>query len=462
MTPSHTKPGARRDAGEKATAGAPGDPEAGAGVNKDSAPRPLGRTVAEWQGWAKEQGEAPYRGKQIFHWVHGRGVFDPMAMANLPRALRLRLIALADDDLAMHPRCAEEIPANADAALGDEQMVQGDPPVEGTPTTFGALMPAVTVRAAEATPDGTQKLALGLGDGRTVETVLIPQMQDRDPDDEGDTVGADGESGPPRSGRRVTQCVSSQVGCAMGCTFCASGVLGLARNMDAAEILAQLHAARPRLSEGEWVRNVVFMGMGEPLHNYAAVARAIHVMTDATGLGLSMRRVTVSTSGLVPQIERLGEDFDGRVQLAISLHAANDRLRGELMPVNRKYPLAELIAALRRYPMPRRRRITIEYTLIDGVNDARADADALVRLLRDVPVKVNLIPLNPVPDSALRPTPPERVDAFAGRLRDQHLSCFVRARRGDAISAACGQLVMHGLGRRRRGLPALPLVATGD
>jgi 23S rRNA (adenine2503-C2)-methyltransferase len=194
----------------------------------------------------------------------------------------------------------------------------------------------------------------------------------------------------------------------------------------------------------ERVRNVVFMGMGEPLHNYDAVARALTLLVHPDGLGLSKRRVTVSTSGLVPEIDRLGRDFGGQVQLAISLHSPDDSKRSEIMPINRKYPLAELVESLRRYPLPKRRRITIEYTLIDGFNATVADARALARLMRGIPVKVNVIPMNPVADNPLGAPSWEVVDAFQDALRAQGVASFVRRRKGDDIAAACGQLALAG------------------
>jgi 23S rRNA (adenine2503-C2)-methyltransferase len=234
----------------------------------------------------------------------------------------------------------------------------------------------------------------------------------------------------------------------MGCVFCASGLAGLKRHLTAAEIVAQVLVGRQRLDAGESLRNVVFMGMGEPLHNYDAVARSLVLLSHAEGIHLSKRRVTVSTSGLVPQIDRLGRDFGGQVQLAISLHAVDDARRSEIMPINRKHPLDTLVDALRRYPLPKRRRITIEYTLIRGVNDSDAEADALSKLLRGVPIKVNLIPMNPVPDSPLEAPDVSAVGRFSDRLRRAGTTCFVRTQRGDAIAAACGQLALAGEARK--------------
>jgi 23S rRNA (adenine2503-C2)-methyltransferase len=207
------------------------------------------------------------------------------------------------------------------------------------------------------------------------------------------------------------------------------------------------------LGEHERLRNVVLMGMGEPLANYDAVARALVLMTHPDGLNLSRRRVTLSTSGLVPQIDRLGQEFSGQVQLAVSLHQVDDARRSALMPINKKYPLAELLAALRRYPLPKRRRITIEYTLVRGQNDSLDDARALARLLRGLRVKVNLIPMNPIEASALGPSSWDTVDKFQQVLIDQGIATFVRRRKGADIAAACGQLALKGAKLRKVLLP---------
>jgi 23S rRNA (adenine2503-C2)-methyltransferase len=210
------------------------------------------------------------------------------------------------------------------------------------------------------------------------------------------------------------------------------------------EIVSQVILARSMLKPGEQLRNVVFMGMGEPLHNYDSTARALKLLTHIDGIGLSSRRVTVSTSGLVPEIGRLGADFAGQVSLAISLHASDDETRTRLMPINKKYPLAELLPALRAYPMPKRRRITIEYTLVAGKNDSIPEARKLVTLLRGLPVKINLIPMNPIEASSLGPTLNPAVLAFQDVLIQAGYTCFIRKRRGDDVSAACGQLVLLG------------------
>jgi len=277
-----------------------------------------------------------------------------------------------------------------------------------------------------------------------VETVLLPRVSGpgskaaaaEEDDDEPEAEAV------PKT--RVTQCISTQVGCAMGCIFCASGVAGLKRNLGADEIVAQVIAGRARLDDNERLSNFVYMGMGEPLHNYDAVARSLRLLTHPDGIGLSSRRVTVSTSGLVPEIARLGQDFGGQIGLAISLHAADDETRTRLMPINKKYPLAKLMEALRAYPLPKRRRITIEYTLVAGKNDDAAEAKKVAKLLRGLPVKINLIPMNPIEASTLGPPDMRGVLVFQQVLCDAGYSCFIRRRRGDDVSAACGQLALLG------------------
>jgi 23S rRNA (adenine2503-C2)-methyltransferase len=360
----------------------------------------LGRLPEEWRAAMQARGEAAFRGGQIFRWIHGRGVTDPASMTDLSKALRASLAA----DLGERP----------------------------------------TVAKLHRAGDDTRKLLVRMGDGLAVETVLLPVSNARVRDEDADAGAADDEEDEPSPGARVTQCISTQVGCAMGCVFCASGVAGLSRHLTAGEIAAQVLLGRSLLADDERLTGIVFMGMGEPLDNYEATARAIRLLCHPEGIGLSPRRITVSTSGLVPAIRRLGEDFGGKVGLAISLHNANDARRSALMPINRKYPLADLVAAMRAYPLPRGRRITIEYTLVAGQNDALTDAEALVRLVGGLRAKVNLIPMNPIEHSRLGPPPEERVAAFQARLTRAGLLCFVRRRRGDDVAAACGQLALLG------------------
>jgi len=326
-----------------------------------------------------QMGEPAYRADQVMLWIYRRGVDDFGAMSNLGKDLRARL--------AQH---------------------------------FVIRPPEVISEQTSA--DGTRKWLLkveGAG-AQAIETVFIPE------DDRG------------------TLCISSQVGCAMDCSFCATGAQGFSRNLTAAEIVAQVWFAAKALG-GDFqnervVSNVVFMGMGEPLANYDPVLSALKILLDDKGFGLSKRRVTVSTSGLVPYMDRLREDVD--TALAVSLHAPNDALRDELVPINRKYPLAELMAACRRYTgnKDRKAHIVYEYVMLDGVNDSPAHARELARLLAGLPAKVNLIPFNPFPQSRYRRSPAERIRAFAEVLRGRDILTTTRKTRGDDIAAACGQL----------------------
>jgi 23S rRNA (adenine2503-C2)-methyltransferase len=344
-------------------------------------------------------GERPYRAKQIFHWIFANGAVDPDQMTNLPQTLRQRLKSLP---------------------LG------GLPKIE------------VVKRAA----DGTRKLLLRLDESARVECVLIPMV----PKLSWDAESPEFEDEPEEPGdkqTRVTLCVSTQYGCAMGCVFCESGRAGLTRGLQAEEIVAQVLLSRTQLESTERLTNLVFMGMGEPLHHYDATARALRVLTHPDGLDMSLRRITVSTVGLVGGIERLGRDFGGKVGLAVSLHAPNDELRSRIIPINRRYPLRQLMQALHRYPLPRRRRITIEYTLIAGYNDGFEQARQLSHLLRGLPVKINLIPMNTIAGSELRASSAERIAEFQDFLAQDGYSCFIRTRRGDDVAAACGQLAFQ-------------------
>jgi 23S rRNA (adenine2503-C2)-methyltransferase len=276
--------------------------------------------------------------------------------------------------------------------------------------TLGPLPAVQTARSA----DGTRKLLLGLGDGEEIESVIIPM--------EG----------------RTTLCISSQAGCAMGCGFCATARMGLHRNLEAAEILGQVMAARRQLDSGESLINYVFMGMGEPLANYRRLERALTIMTADWGLGISPRRITVSTVGLVPLMGRLLGDF--QVNLAVSLHATTDELRDRLAPINRRYPIAVLIDACRRLPIQRRRRITFEYVMLDGVNDSAEAARRLARMIGPLRAKVNLIFFNPFAGAPFQPSPRQRVEDFRAILHRGNLTATIRESRGADIAAACGQL----------------------
>ena len=349
----------------------------------------LGLGREELQAFFVGLGEKPFRGLQVLQWMHQYGVDDFAAMTNLSKALRARLAEVA--------------------------------------TIAG---PAV--REDRVAADGTRKWLLELADGNCIETVFIPEPG------------------------RGTLCVSSQVGCGLNCTFCATGAQGFNRDLTAAEIVGQIWLANRLLGgRGPAVRpitNVVFMGMGEPLLNFDNVVAAIRVLLDDLAYGLSRRRVTVSTAGMVPLIDRLRDACP--VSLAVSLHAPNDALRTKLVPLNRKYPIAELLAACRRYVKDDpRRKITFEYVMLDGVNDTLAHAEELAALLRDVPAKVNLIPFNPFPHSTYRRSSPAAIDAFRDVMLRAGLMTITRRTRGDDIDAACGQLagrVHDRTGRRAR------------
>ncbi len=349
----------------------------------------LGLTLTELESFFLELGEARFRAQQVMKWVHQRGVDDFAAMTDIAKPLRQRLAAVAEVRL---PHVVYEHTAS----------------------------------------DGTRKWVLELADGARVETVLIPD------------------------GERRTLCVSSQVGCALDCKFCSTGKQGFQRDLSTAEIIGQLAIASRSdpMGAARAVSNVVMMGMGEPLLNYDQLLPALQIMLDDWAYGLSKRRVTVSTSGIVPMIDRLGEDID--VALAVSLHASNDELRDQLVPVNRKYPMAELAAACRRYLARHqsnelgRRRITMEYVMLAGVNDQPEHARQLLRYLAAVPSKVNLIPFNPFPHAPYERSSRSAILAFQKILVDAGMICTIRTTRGDDIDAACGQLVGQVEDRTRR------------
>ena len=332
--------------------------------------------------FCEQLGEKRFRATQLFRWIHQRGASDFSQMTDLARSLRDKL-----------PSVCHITP--------------------------------LPVISRQQSSDGTIKWLFDVGGGNAVETVFIPEAD------------------------RGTLCVSSQAGCAVGCRFCSTGHQGFSRNLSTGEILAQLwyaeHHLRAQFGQSERViTNVVMMGMGEPLQNYSALVPALRVMLDDHAYGLSRRRVTVSTSGVVPMIDRLAQDVP--VALAVSLHAPNDALRDSLVPLNKKYPLAELLDACLRYlPAAPRDFITFEYCMLDGVNDQVEHAQQLVALLqrhgdRGVACKLNLIPFNPFPDSGLLCSPPAAVQRFAQILLAAGLVTTVRKTRGDDIDAACGQL----------------------
>ncbi|MEF8792925.1 23S rRNA (adenine(2503)-C(2))-methyltransferase RlmN [Thiohalorhabdus sp.] len=333
-------------------------------------------------------GEKPFRAKQVMQWLHQRGVSDFETMTDLPKALRTRL--------------AEEVGLTEPRVLSEQRSF-----------------------------DGTIKWLLGMGDGNAVEAVFIPEDDHRSVSpDQKDLVGA------PKGGHRGTLCISSQAGCPLDCKFCATGYGGFQRNLAPAEILAQVRHARARV--GDRLTNVVFMGMGEPLLNYDAVLHTINVIMDDLAYGLSRRRITVSTVGVVPKIERLGQDTP--VNLAISLHAVSDPVRDRIVPINQTYPLERLLQACRDYPLPPGRRITFEYVMLDGVNDSPQEAHQLAHLLRNIPAKVNLIPFNPFPQAEFERSTPSAIDRFRAILLDHGTVAVTRTPRGEDIDAACGQL----------------------
>jgi 23S rRNA (adenine2503-C2)-methyltransferase len=363
------------------TAVLPGSTPADRGA---SAPRSalLGLPRPELESALAALGEKPFRARQIMRWLYGRAVTDPGAMTDLSGALRERLGG------------------------------------------FDFSLPRVHARQDSA--DGTVKWRLATDDGQLIETVFIPE------------------------GERGTLCVSSQVGCAMDCSFCATGKQGFNRNLTAAEIIGQVILATrelapdggpvpKHLSGRAPITNIVFMGMGEPLANFRPVVQACHILVDDLGFQLSRRRVTVSTSGLVPQMRRLAEET--RVALAVSLHAPDDELRNQLVPINRRHPIAELLEACWEYAEAAGlAAITFEYALLAGVNDGEEQARALVKLLKGRPAKLNLIPFNPFPGTVYRRPDGAAIDRFRQVLQKSGIMAITRRTRGDDIAAACGQL----------------------
>ncbi|MEI7531930.1 MAG: 23S rRNA (adenine(2503)-C(2))-methyltransferase RlmN [Betaproteobacteria bacterium] len=336
--------------------------------------------------------EKPFRAQQLMRWIHQRGVSDVNQMSDLAKSFRTQL----------------------------EDLVE---------------IKALPVISDQIAKDGTRKWLLDVGEGNAVEMVYIPEED------------------------RGTLCISSQAGCAVNCTFCSTGKQGFSRNLTAAEIIGQLWYAEHILRadpksirridaydktilehhDGRVISNVVMMGMGEPLLNYEPVVTAMRLMLDDNAYGLSRRRVTLSTSGVVPMMDRLASDLP--IALAVSLHAPNDTLRNELVPLNRKHPLKELMAACQRYlPSAPRDFLTFEYCMLDGVNDSDKLAYELIALLRPIKCKLNLIPFNPFPGSGLKQSPRHRIESFAKILQDAKIVTTVRKTRGDDIAAACGQL----------------------
>jgi len=338
----------------------------------------LGLDQQGLEAFFTDMGEKAFRASQVLKWIHQFGVDDFEQMTNMSKALRTKLAEIAE-------------------------------------------IKAPEVVLDQASADGTHKWVLRLDSGNCIEAVFIP-VEDRG-----------------------TLCVSSQVGCALECSFCSTAQQGFNRNLTAAEIIGQLRAAYQYFGathrDERIITNVVLMGMGEPLLNFDNVIAAMNLMTDDDAYGLSKRRVTLSTSGVVPAMDRLCEASD--VSLAVSLHAPNDELRNELVPLNRKYPIAELMAACLRYANAgnRKRKITFEYVMLDGVNDSPEHARQLVKLLKGVPCKVNLIPFNPFPESKYKRSSQKTITRFWDILMAAGVTTVTRRTRGDDIDAACGQLV---------------------
>ena len=348
----------------------------------------LGLTQSEMETFFVNLGEKKFRAAQVMKWIHHYGMDCFDEMTNLGKALREKLKQVAE-------------------------------------------IAAPEVESKQFSNDGTRKWVIRLDHGNCVETVFIPE------------------------GRRGTLCVSSQVGCSLDCSFCSTGKQGFHRDLSVAEIIAQVWIANrsfgiPENRGSRPVTNVVMMGMGEPLLNFESVVSAMDIMKDDLGYGVSKRRVTVSTSGIVPKIDELMDRID--VSLAVSLHAPNDALRNELVPVNKKYPLRELMAACRRYVSryTDKRRITMEYVMLHEINDTPDHARQLVKLLKSVPSKVNLIPFNPFPHTDYKRSKTSQIKAFQHILQKAGLVTTIRATRGDDIDAACGQLVGQVKDRTRR------------
>ncbi len=282
---------------------------------------------------------------------------------------------------------------------------------------------SVTVESSQRSDDGTEKLVFRMADGARVEGVLIPM----------------------RAGR-VTLCVSSQVGCAMACRFCATGTMGLSRGLEAGEIVAQVHAAIERVAaSGDQLRNIVFMGMGEPLHHYPATRDAVRILRDDAGPCFKARHITVSTVGVVPKMRQFARDFDGRVQLALSLHAGTDATRQAIIPLAARYDMAALRRACLDHPLPGTRKLMIEYVVLPGVNDGEAEIDALAEWTRDLPCLVNLIPFNPFVGAPFRAPTAAEVTRVGAQLRGRRVPHSIRWPRGRGVAGACGQLALEGV-----------------
>ncbi len=354
----------------------------------------IGCTLAEMEGMFADYDVKSFRAKQIYNWIYQRGVQSFDEMSNVPKELRARLdseFSLKRPDIARHQK----------------------------------------------SEDGTQKWLLKMPDGQLVEAVFIPEEN------------------------RGTLCISSQVGCTLTCKFCHTGTQPLVRNLGVAEILHQIMFVRDALEEwpsnapanGRDFTNIVLMGMGEPLYNYDNVAKAMKITMDPDGLAVSKRRITISTSGVVPMIEQCGQELG--IKLAISLHAPTNEVRSSIMPINNKYPLEELLNACRNYPdITEHNRITFEYVMLKGVNDSEQDARDLAKLLRDIHAKVNIIPFNPWPGAEYECSDSKTIEAFAKILYRADIPAPIRKTRGEDILAACGQLRTESMRKKREAVAA--------
>jgi 23S rRNA (adenine2503-C2)-methyltransferase len=372
-------------------------------------PEELGELVARL-------GERPFRARQLFRWLHHKGAASLEEMTDLPKAFRQRL-----------------------AEVGRLTTLHMD--------------------LVQVSTDGTRKYRFRTEDGKLIESVYMPDEPGEQPfetdDDEEDDEEEDAQR-PQARGKRVrrTLCVSTQVGCAMGCGFCMTATMGLVRNLTAGEIADQVYRVNadlrklgiPNLDPQRPLTNLVYMGMGEPLHNYRNVKASLELLLHEDGANFSHRHVTVSTSGLVPSIQKLGEET--QVKLAVSLNATTDEQRAQLMPVDKKWNIAALLEACRKFPMKYGRRITFEYVLLRGVNDSDEDAQRLADLLAGLPAKVNLIPYNENPGLGFGDPGAQRVAAFRRALEVRGFAAMVRKNRGRDIAAACGQLAVAGQERR--------------
>lgn len=342
---------------------------------RDLKPDLRGQTLEQLKEWCNSVQIPAYRGQQVWTWLHRHRVVGLESMTNVPLSVRDKLA----NDFSLHN---------------------------------------VGVDLVQVSSDGTRKFRLKTHDGYSIETVLIPD------------------------GDKLTQCISSQVGCALGCQFCATAKLKLTRHLTAGEIVHQVYLAQDYL-EQEWggrrITNIVYMGMGEPLHNYENVYQSFLTLIDREGADLSRRKITLSTVGLVPAIRRLsGEEV--RPNLAVSLNASMDSQRNELMPVNKRFDISELLAALKEFPLDRGRRITFEYVLLAGVNDTPADAKRVAALLQGIPSKLNIIPWNPHEGAPYKRPSDEAISRFQHTAKAAGVATYLRTPRGDDIAAACGQL----------------------